>query len=350
MEVDMRYRAFVSGSTVAVVLAVWALVPVPLTGQTQAVPPKTTTKSGPPPRTPWGKPDLQGTWDFRTVTPLERPAELAGKEVLTAAEAAEFEKGALVRADRDRNVPAGNVGDYNQFWYDRGTEVAGTRRTSLIIDPPDGRIPALTPEAQKKKAAEAEARRGVDLDTPTPGGWLHDLGPGGLRVRCILGFNSGPPMTPSAYNNNVQLFQTPDYVVILNEMIHDARIVPLDGRPHGTLRQWAGNSRGRWEGDTLIVDTVNFRAAPLMTTSEFSANMHLVERFRRIDADTLMYEFTVEDPTTWTRPWTGQVPMKRSDDSIYEYACHEGNYSVNNILAGARAKEAAEESSKKGLR
>ena len=181
--------------------------------------------------------------------------------MLTAAEAAEFEKGALVRADRDRNVPAGNVGDYNQFWYDRGTEVAGTRRTSLIIDPPDGRIPALTPEAQKKKAAEAEARRGVDLDEPTPGGWLDDLGPGGLRVRCILGFNSGPPMTPSAYNNNVQLFQTPDYVVILNEMIHDARIVRLDGRPHGTLRQWAGNSRGRWEGDTLIVDTVNFRAA-----------------------------------------------------------------------------------------
>ena len=190
----------------------------------------------------------------------------------------------------------------------------------------------------------------MDLDEPTPGGWLDDLGPGGLRVRCILGFNSGPPMTPSAYNNNVQLFQTPDYVVILNEMIHDARIVRLDGRPHGTLRQWAGDSRGRWEGDTLIVDTVNFRAATLMTTSEFSANMHLVERFRRIDADTLLYEFTVEDPTTWTRPWTGQVPMKRSDDSIYEYACHEGNYSVNNILAGARAKEAAEESSRKGLR
>ena len=346
----MRYRAFVSRSTVAVVLAVWALVPVPLTGQTQAAAPKMTAKSGTPPPTPWGQPDLQGTWDFRTVTPLERPAELAGKAVLTAAEAAEFEKGALVRSDRDRNVPAGNVGDYNQFWYDRGTEVAGTRRTSLIIDPPDGRIPALTPEAQKKKTAEAEARRGVDIDEPTPGGWLHDLGPGGLRVRCILGFNSGPPMTPSAYNNNVQLFQTPNYVVILNEMIHDARIVPLDGRPHGTLRQWAGDSRGRWEGDTLIVDTVNFHAATLMTTSEFSANMHLIERFRRIDADTLLYEFTVEDPATWTRPWTGQIPMKRSDDSIYEYACHEGNYSVNNILAGARAKEAAEESSKKGLR
>ena len=192
----MRYRAFVSGSTVAVVLAVWALVPVPLTGQTQAVAPKMTAKSRTPPRTPWGKPDLQGTWDFRTVTPLERPAELAGKEVLTAAEAAEFEKGALVRADRDRNVPAGNVGDYNQFWYDRGTEVAGTRRTSLIIDPPDGRIPALTPEAQKKKAAEAEARRGVDLDEPTPGGWLDDLGPGGLRVTLYPGLQLGSADDP----------------------------------------------------------------------------------------------------------------------------------------------------------
>jgi hypothetical protein len=342
----MRYRAFVP-STVATVLAVWAFVPVPVMGQTPAPAPNTSARSGTVPRTPWGKPDLQGVWDFRTVTPLERPAELAGKEVLTAAEVAEFEKKAVERNNRDRNVPAGNVGDYNDFWYDRGTQAAGTRRTSLIIDPPDGRIPALTPEAQKKKEAEAEVRRGVPLDEPTPGGWVHDLGPGGLRVRCIVGFSSGPPMTPSAYNNNVQLFQTPEYVVILNEMIHDARIVPLDGRPHGTLRQWAGDSRGRWEGDTLVVETINFRAAPLMTTSELSANMHLVERFRRVDKDTLMYEFTVEDPKTWTRPWSAQVPMKRSDDNLYEYACHEGNYGVYNILAGARAKEAAEASSKK---
>jgi hypothetical protein len=153
-------------------------------------------------------------------------------------------------------------------------------------------------------------------------------------------------MTPSAYNNNVQIFQTPEYVVILNEMIHDARIVPLDGRPHGKLRQWAGDSRGRWEGDTLVVDTINFHAAPLMTTSELSATMHLVEKFRRVDANTLMYEFTVEDSATWTKPWTAQVPMRLSEDSMYEYACHEGNYGVYNILAGARAKEAAEESSK----
>jgi hypothetical protein len=282
---------------------------------------------------------------------LERPDELAGKEFLTAAEAAEFEKRSAVRNDRDRNVPDGNVGDYNQFWYDRGTQIAGTRRTSLITDPPDGRIPALTPEAQKKKEALAQARRGLDMDAPTPGGWVHDLGPGGLRVRCILGFSSGPPMTPSAYNNNVQLFQTSEHLVILTEMIHDARIVPLDGRPHGNLGQWAGDSRGRWDGDTLIVDTVNFRAAPLMTTAELSANMHLVERFRRMDADTLLYEFTIDDPATWTRPWTAQVPMKKSQQPIFEYACHEGNYSLYNILAGARQKEnAGAEPARKGLK
>jgi hypothetical protein len=156
-------------------------------------------------------------------------------------------------------------------------------------------------------------------------------------------------MTPSAYNNNVQVFQTPGHVVLLNEMIHDARIVPLDGRPHGSLRQWAGDSRGRWEGDTLVVETINFRAPTLMTTGEFSANMHLVERFTRVDEDTLLYEFTIEDPTMWTRPWTAQIPMRKSEEPLYEYACHEGNYGLYNILAGARAHEqAAEEAARKG--
>jgi hypothetical protein len=304
--------------------------------------PGTARRNGPTPlRTAWGQPDLQGVWDFRTVTPLERPNELAGKEILTDVEAASFETQAAIRNDRDRNVPAGNVGDYNQFWYDRGTQVAGTRRTSLITDPSDGRIPALTLDAQRKRAAAAEARRGVEMDEPTPGGWVHDLGPGGLRVRCILGFNSGPPMTPSAYNNNMQVFQTPGYVVILNEMIHDARIIPLDGRPHGTIRQWAGDSRGRWEGNTLVVDTINFHAATLMTTGEFSPTMRLTERLSRVDRDTLLYEFTIDDPATWTRPWTAQVPMRKSSQPMYEYACHEGNYGVYNILAGARAKERA---------
>jgi hypothetical protein len=288
------------------------------------------------PRTSWGTPDLQGVWDFRMVTPLERPKELGNKAVLTAQEAAEFEKLTIKRNDRDTNVPEGNVGDYNQFWYDRGTQVAGSMRTSLIVDPPDGRIPALTPEAAKLRAAAAEKRRGVAIDEPTPGGFVKDLGPGGLRVRCILGFNAGPPMTPSAYNNNVQIFQTPGYVVLLNEMIHDARIIPLDGRPHGTVPQWLGDSRGRWDGDTLIVDTINFKEPTLMTTSELSVSMHLVERFRRTAADTLLYEFTIDDPQTWTKPWTAQVPMQKTDELVYEYACHEGNYGLANILAGAR--------------
>jgi hypothetical protein len=332
----VRPRWVVLLSAMTAVLAVTILAPAAAMAQAA---PASGSNDRPISRTAWGAPDLQGVWDFRTVTPLERPAELAGKEVLTAEEAAEFEAQAAVRNDRDRNVPEGNVGDYNQFWYDRGTEVAGTRRTSLIIDPPDGRIPPLTTEAQRQRDAEAARRKGVGMDVPTPGGWVHDLGPGGLRVRCILGFNAGPPMTPSAYNNNVQIFQTPEYVVLLNEMIHDARIVPLDGRPRTGLPQWLGESRGRWEGDTLVVETMNFKEPPMMTTGNLSASMHLVERFTRVDQGTLMYEFTITDPKVWTRPWTAQVPMRLSEEPVYEYACHEGNYGLFNILAGARAEE-----------
>jgi hypothetical protein len=275
---------------------------------------------------------------------MERPAELGEKVVLTDAEAADFETQALQRSNRDLNVPAGNVGDYNNFWYDRGTKVIGDKRTSLIVDPPDGRIPPLTPEAQKRRAAVTEARRGVGMDEPTPGGFVEDLGSGGLRVRCILGFNSGPPMTPGAYNNHVQILQAPGYVALVNEMVHNARIVPLDGRPHGKIRQWVGDSRGRWEGDTLVVDTRNFLRETMFSGS--TANLHLVERFTRVDADTLMYEFTVNDPTTWTRPWTAQIPMTKAE-VMYEYACHEGNYGLTNILAGARAQEKAKEQADK---
>jgi hypothetical protein len=175
----------------------------------------------------------------------------------------------------------------------------------------------------------------------TPGGWVEDFGPDGLQVRCMLGFNSGPPMTPGGYNQNVQLFQTRDYVVILNEMIHNARIVPLDGRPHGNIRQWVGDSRGRWEGDTLVVDTRNFRRETSFQRGRTTANLHLVERFTRVDNDTLMYEFTVNDPTVWTKPWTAQIAMARNSEPMYEYACHEGNYGMYNMLAGARAAEQA---------
>ena len=212
---------------------------------------------------------------------------------------------------------------YNDFWFDEGTTVT-TERTSLIVDPQDGRIPSLMPAAVRTLAARAKARRGVDSDAPTPGGFVEDLGPGSLRVRCILGFNSGPPMSPGAYNNNAQLFQTADYVVLLSEMIHDARIVPLDGRPHlaPDIQQWMGDPRGRWEGETLVVESTNFLRETMFPNS--TANLHLTERFTRVDADTLRYEVTVEDPTMWARPWTFAVPMKKNSERMYEYACHEG--------------------------
>ena len=301
------------------------------------------------PRAADGHPDLQGVWNFSTATPLERPSELGGKPVLNDEEAAEFEQQEAAKADHDKNPPADIVGNYNEFWYDGNKKVVGTKRTSLIVDPADGRLPPLTAEAQRKDAAVTEARRGVGRNEPTPGGWIDDLGPGGLQVRCILGFNSGPPMTPAAYNQNVELFQTRQNVVILNEMIHNARIVPLDGRPHGQLRQWVGDSRGQWEGETLVVDTTNFLRETAFLAGKTTQNLHLIERFTRVDADTLLYEFTVDDSTVWTRPWTAQIPMARSEQHMYEYACHEGNYALPGILGGARAKEkSAEEAANNG--
>ena len=292
------------------------------------------------PRTAWGQPDLQGVWDFRTITPMQRPADLAEKEFLTDEEAAELEQiRAAENAGRDDEVPADIVGNYNTFWFDRGDSVIGTRRTSLVIDPPDGRIPPLTPEAERERASEAEARENTGPHEPAPGGWVDDLGPNGLQVRCITGFNSGPPMTPGGYNNNVQLFQTPDTVVLLSEMNHNVRVVPLDGRPHVDLRQWTGDARGRWEGDTLVVETVNFLRETSFMRGGASADLHLTERFTRVSPDVLMYEVTVDDPTTWTRPWKYEVPMQRNPEPVYEYACHEGNYAMDVILAGARAKE-----------
>jgi hypothetical protein len=299
-------------------------------------PSHTTHKTAPTkhsvPRRPDGRPDLSGVWTFATVTPLERPKELGNKAVLTDKEAAEFEKQIIASEDKDSREGGADADvsrAYNDFWWDRGTKVVGTHRTSLIIDPPDGRIPPLTPEAQKRSAAVAQR-----MQAPPNGPEDRNL-----SERCLLGFNSGPPMLPSAYNNNVHVAQTRDHVLLLNEMIHNARIVPLDGRPHGHIPQWAGDSRGSWSGDTLVVDTINF------STSNFrnaSATMHLVERFTRVDATTLMYEFTVDDPTTWTSRWTVQLPMTMSAEPMFEYACHEGNYAMQGMLAGARAKEKAD--------
>jgi hypothetical protein len=284
------------------------------------------------PRGPDGHPDLSGVWSFATVTPLERPVELGNKAVLTDAEAAAFEKQIISAEDkdsRDGGAEADVSRAYNDFWWDRGTKVVGTHRTSLIIDPPDGRIPPLTAEARKRIAAA-----GHRMEQPPNGPEDRNL-----SERCLMGFNSGPPMLPSAYNNNLQVTQTRNHVFLLNEMIHNSRIVPLDARPHGNIPQWVGDSRGHWDGDTLVVDTINFSTANFRNASP---TMHLVERFTRVDAANLMYEFTVEDPATWTRPWTVQLPMTMSTEPMYEYACHEGNYAMEGMLAGARAKEKAD--------
>jgi len=290
-------------------------------------------------RTPDGRPDLQGVWNYATVTPLERPDALRGKDVFSDDEAEEFARKETEKADHDRNPPADIVGNYNEFWYDGNKKVIPTKRTSLIVDPPDGRLPPQTAEADKRAATIAAARKGIGRHEPTPGGFVEDLGPGGLQVRCILGFNSGPPMTPAAYNQNVQIFQTRDNVVIYNEMVHNARIVPMDGRPHGKLPQWVGDSRGRWDGETLVVETKNFKRETAFLNGRTTSKLHLIERFTRVDADTLMYEFTVNDPTVWTRPWTAQIPMSRSDEPIYEYACHEANHGLTGILGGALLRD-----------
>ena len=291
------------------------------------------------PRTPWGAPDLQGVWDFRTLTPMERPDELEAKDVYTEEEAAAFEARRLAEfAAMDEEEPADIVGNYNQFWFDRGDTVVQTNRTSLVTDPADGRIPALTGAAAARAAALAKVREGTGRHEPTPGGFVEDLGSNGLQLRCIMGFNSGPPMTPSAYNNNMQVFQTEDHVVLFTEMVHDARIVPLDGRAQlpGDLRQWSGSSRAHWDGDTLVVETTNFLRETGFMRGGSTRNLHLTERLTRVGPHTLTYDVTVNDPTTWTRPWSFVVPMQLNPDPLYEYACHEGNYGLYNILAGAR--------------
>ena len=293
------------------------------------------TEASDVPRTAWGAPDLQGVWDFRSLTPMERPEELAEAERFSPEQAAEFAAETIRTRSRDADT-SDRVVPYNDFWFDEGTSVT-TERTSLIVDPPDGRIPDLTEEALQRQAALAEARSAVSSHEPTPGGFVEDLGPGGLQVRCILGFNSGPPMAPSAYNNNVQVFQTEDTVVLFAEMNHEARVVPLDGRDHLTdsVRQWTGDSRGHWDGDTLVVETRNFLRETNFQRGATTPNLTLIERLTRVDADTLRYDVTVDDPTVWTRPWTYSVPMQLNPYPLYEYACHEGNYGLYNILAGA---------------
>ena len=298
-----------------------------------------------PPRTAWGAPDLGGVWDFRSITPMQRPQDLADQEFLSEEAAAELEQRAVDRENRFLDLPAqrteagGNVdrrpdggnGSYNHTWLDRGTQAVGTRRTSLVVDPPNGRYPAMTAGGQERSAARTAHRRAQPADS-----W-EDFS---TYDRCILGFNAGPPMNPSAYNNNMQLFQTPDHVALVTEMVHTVRVVPLDGRPalDPAFLQWSGDSRGRWEGDTLVIETANFD--PRRQWRSTTGAMRLTERLTRVDAETLLYQATVDDPETWESPWTFEVPMRRLEEDMWEYACHEGHHSMPLMLGGARTLEA----------
>jgi len=307
---------------------VCALIALPILGSAQA---------RPGPRTAWGDPDLQGLWTNATLTPLQRSPELAAKPFFTPEEAVAFDTQRVVQTNADRPLPAGQVGAYNDVFFERGTHGVRTRRTSLVIDPPDGRIPALTPAALARVAARERAAVERPADGPEDR-WLTE--------RCIL-FGATVPMLPEPYNNNYRIMQAPGYVVILAEMNHDARIIPLDTRPRlaSPVRQWIGDSRGRWDGDTLVVESTNFK---FNAQSRFGVgylngasdgNLRVVERFTRIDANTVLYRATVDDATVFTSPWTIEIPMEKTAGPIFEVACHEGNYGMANILSGHRAEE-----------
>jgi len=340
-----RFVTFLAGVGVA------ALAIIPLSAQTAAKPaaapgPKTTYTV---PRTADGQPDFQGVWDFRTVTPMERPAEFKDKPFLTEQEAAEYEQKINaqrnVDENRDKTVRRQVNGTdetqdvasaYNQFWWDRGTQVIGTRRTSLIIDPPDGRTPELTAAAKQR-----QADRAAKAERPAWGPEDRSVG-----ERCLLGFNAGPPINTGGYNQNLQIVQSKDSIVLLNEMVHTSRIVALDGRPHLTFPQWTGSSVGHWEGNTLVVETQGFYDQTSFPNS--SPSMHVVERFTRVGPKQLVYQYTVSDPTTWAKPFTVEIPMLKSDLPIYEYACHEGNYGMFGLLNGARAVDKRVDAAKSG--
>lgn len=309
----------------------------------KASPPKAAAKKAwTPPRTPDGHPDLQGIWNSASGTPVERPEELKGKEFFTEREARAWEKLIDEKSKTDsRPAQVGVVGTYNDAFREMGTKPVKTLRTSIVVDPPDGKIPALTPQA-----ADARKRRLEKI--------LHPDGAEDLALgdRCLMFSTGAPPMLPYNYNSNYQIVQTKDHVAIYVEMIHDTRIIPLDGRPHlpSKMRSWYGDSIGHWEGETLVVDTTNFKdkssfffqVPNLAVTGPFAdENMHVVERFRRLDAETILYQFDIDDPTAYSRPWKGELTMAAAPGPIYEYACHEGNYALPDLLRGERAAEKA---------
>jgi hypothetical protein len=292
------------------------------------------------PRTPWGEPDLQGTYSNRTITPFERPANVAGREFFTQEEVAALEKRAQEQTG-DEGRSKGTRGDveraYNDFWWDRGTKVT-TPRTSLVIDPPDGRVPELTEEAKKRAGDEGKrpAFRGAGANGRGTDTWLDRS----TFERCITRGLPGA-MSPTAYNNNYRITQSPGYVAIQIEMLGGARVIPTDGRPHlnQSIRQWMGHSVARWEGDTLVVDTSNFTDKVLYRGA--AENLHLIERFTRVAPGQIDYRVTVIDPSTFTKQWTVAIPYLNTGEDMFEYACHEGNYGMEGILSGAREEERA---------
>ncbi len=330
-------------------MAALVLAIIPAASQTTSPAPK--AKAAPaakgkwtPPHTPDGQPDLQGVWTNNSVTPLQRPKELAGKEFYTEAELTDIQQRQRERLalDDEEGEPAANHSgvegappenvhyDHAQFGLDwLQSRVAWNRRTSLIVGP-EGTIPPLTPEARQRRAERAAMQKGHEFDGP-------ENRP--LEARCLTRANVGPPLLPTRYNSNLQIVQGPGYVTIETEEIHDVRIIPVDGRSHlpKNIHQWLGDSVGHWAGNTLVVDTTNFTD---LTPFPGAQNLHVIERLTRVDDETILYQFTVEDPGMWTRPWSGEVPIKKITGQLYEYACHEANYGLENTLRGARVAEA----------
>jgi len=358
----MRTR-ILTGAAVAFGATLLAISSAPLAGQAPARPAGAATKTLNP-RMPDGHPDLQGVYDIATLTPLERPAQFGNNLTLTPQMAKQLEAQVAANKDRaalpskgDRDAPpiggdgssgaAGNVGGYNNFWIDSGDQyvtVNGEKRTSIIVEPANGHIPGLTPSARQRNAGRVIRTTSDEQESNDPGlegaGAYDDPERRPLGERCLLGFGStsGPPALPVLYNNLHQIVQTKDTVMILNEMNHDARIVRMNGQHlPSNVRRWMGDSIGRWEGDTLVVETTNFTDKTRFRGS--SPELKVTERFSRLDANTLLYRFTVEDPSTWTQPWTGEYTWPATDTNLYEYACHEGNYALGNILRGARQRD-----------
>ena len=342
----MKQRHVLYGVTVAAFVAAVAMAPVPASGQS--------ADESSMPRTAWGHPDLQGYWTSSTYTPLERPESLADQALLSEEELARLNelltaegvdplraRGALAaeteeeRLERTRQTQE-NIHYDNSIWLrENQPRQLTTRRTSLIVDPPNGRIPPLVPSAREREALRRAESRWLTTNISPQSFDSHETRT--LQERCLVWRHEGPPMLPPSYNDLMQILQTEDYVVVMQEMReNDARIIPLDGRPHlpDSMREWSGDSRGRWEGDTLVVESVNFNAKVHFNGS--STGLHVVERFTRIDDENISYEFTVTDPGTWVRPWSVEYPLMKREGPLYEYACHEGNYDARHILEVAR--------------